>query len=303
MKRHVGFAAYPRALAIGLQWKLWLLWFVFTLIPALFVSRPLHGMLSGLMDHSVHATTWARGFNGLAMTDVIVDVARHGGSMLGPAAALGMLLTLLLSPFLTGMAVTAARALRRPGFGELMHGGLGEYWRLFRFMLWAFLLLGLAFAIGVAGQHVASHHADHAVLQSQADLGNHIATAVTIVMLVVAHSMVEAGRGQIVADPGLRSATRAFLRGIGTLLRRPLMTLGMYVGVSVIGYVLVLLLGMWRVRVVAAGWGGFVLALLVTLLIVAAMAWMRTARLAAMGAVAQATPARRRSGKPALSPA
>lgn len=300
MKRRVGFGAFPRALGIALQWKLLLLWFLVTLVPALVAARPIHGLLSSMMDHSVHAAAWAKSFNALAMTDVLVHAGRHDMPMIGTSIGLGLIITLLLSPFLTGMSVTAVRSAHHPGFGELMHGGIREYWRLFRYMLWAVGLLGIAFALGHLANKWAAHQGDLAVLESKADFYSHVATFVLIVLLVVAHSMIEAGRGQIVANADLRSATKAFFRGIGTLFKRPLATLGMYLGVSVIGYVLVLLLGMWRLRVVAAGWGGFLLALVVTVLVIVAMAWMRTARLAAFGSVAQASS---RDSSAAVAPA
>lgn len=287
MKRRVGFGAFPRALAAGLQWKLWLLWFVFTMIPALMVTRPLHGMLSGLMDHSVHAGAWAKRFDDLAMSDVAARIMHHGISMLSTLFTWNLTFMLLLAPFLTGMSVTVARSGQRPGFGELMHGGLREYWRLLRFMLWALALLLVAFGLGIVGMHIAQQHAEQAVLQSQADFEFHVADAVMIVLVVIAHSMIEAGRGQIVADANLHSATRAFLRGIATLFRRPLATLGMYLGVSVIGVAIWILLGLWRIRLTAADWGGYVLAFVVTLLLVATLAWMRTARIAAMGSIAR----------------
>ncbi|MBB6183920.1 hypothetical protein [Oleiagrimonas soli] len=290
MKRRVGFGAFPRALAAALQWKLLLLWFLFTLIPALIAARPLHAMLSNLLDHSVHASAWAQSFHGLPMTDVIVQIGRHGMPAIGAAAALGMLLTLLMSPFLIGMSVTAVRASRHAGFGELMHGGLSEYWRLFRFMLWALLLYGVAFMLGRLGFAWADHQADAAVLESQADFARHVANTAMIVLLVIAQSMIEAGRGRIVAEPGMRSATRAFFSGIALVFKRPLVTLGLYLAVTVVGFAIAFLLGLWRVHVTAVGWGGASLALLATLLTVAAMAWMRTARLAAMGSVAKATP-------------
>lgn len=290
MNRRVGFGAFPRALAAALQWKLLLLWFLFTLIPALMVARPLQAMLADLLDHSVHAAAWGQSFHGMAMTDVIINLARHGSAAVNVTMGVGLILTVLLSPLLTGMSVTAVRSAHRSGFGELMHGGLHEYWRLFRFMIWAYVLLAIAFALGGVATHQATEHAKDAILESQADLGKHLATALLVALLVIAQSMIEAGRGRIVAEPGQHSATRAFFAGIMTLFRRPLVTLGMYIGVSAIGFVLVFFLSMWRVRLVAASWGGFAVALLATLLIVIAMAWMRTARLAALAAVAQATP-------------
>jgi hypothetical protein len=289
MKRRVGFGAFPRALAAALQWKLLLLWFLFTLIPALIVARPLHGLLSMLLDHSVHAGEWARSFHGLAMTDVLVQVGRQGLPALSAAAVLGMLLTLLLAPFLVGMSVTAVRGPHRPGFGELMHGGLSEYWRLFRFMLWALALYGIAFMLGRLAAMWASHQAGQAILESQADFAAMVARTVLIVLLVIAQSMVEAGRGRIVADPAQRSATRAFFSGIALVFKRPLVTLGLYLAVTVTGFAITFLLGLWRMHQVAVGPVGFSLALLVTLLLIVSMAWMRTARVAAMGAVAKAT--------------
>lgn len=288
MKRPVGFGAFPRALGAALQWKLLLLWFLFTLIPALIVSRPLHALLGSLMDHSVHAGAWARSFHGLAMTDVIVNIGRHGMPALSAAFALGTVLAVLLAPFLVGMSVTAVRGVQKPGFGELMHGGLREYWRLFRFMLWALVLYGIVAAVSVLASKMVSSYSDKAILESDVDFWKTIAHVVVIGLLVIVQSMIEAGRGRIVAQPGQRSATRAFLAGIGTLFSRPLVTLGMYLGVTVIGLVLTLLLGMWRIHLVAVGYGGVILALVATILIVATMAWMRTARLAGMASIAEA---------------
>ncbi len=289
MKRPIGFGAFPRALGAALQWKLLLLWFLFTLIPALIVSRPLHAMLSGLMDRAVDAGQWARSFHGLAMTDVFVDIGRHGMPALGAAFGFATLLALLMSPFLTGMSVTAVRGPQKPGFGELMHGGLREYWRLFRFMLWALGLYAVVLGINVVASGMVGQYAKTAVLESSVDFRYSIVHVVFIALFVLAQAMIEAGRGRIVAQPGQRSATKAFFAGIGTLFQRPLVTLGMFLGVTVIGMLIVFLLGLWRVQLVAVGFGGALMALLVTLLIVVVMAWMRTARLAGMGAIAEAS--------------
>lgn len=289
MKRPIGFGAFPGALGAALQWKLLLLWFFFTLIPALIVSRPLHAMLSSLMDHSVHAGEWARSFQGLPMTDVFVDIGRHGMPALTAAFMFGTVLALLMAPFLVGMSVTAVRGTQRPGFGELMHGGLREYWRLFRYMLWALVLYAIVAVVGGFASKLVSGYADKAILESSVDTWQTVAHGVVIALFVIAQSMIEAGRGRIVADANQRSATRAFFAGIGTLFRRPLVTLGMYLGVTVIGMVIALLLGMWRVHLVSVGVGGVILALVATILVVVTMAWMRTARLAGMAAIAEAS--------------
>jgi hypothetical protein len=300
--RQAGIGAFFGALGAALQWRLLLLWLVVMALPTAIVALPLWKTLSGLLDHSVHATALAHTFDTLPMSDVIAQVGRHGDWLAGSNLG-AIIVTLLASPFLTGMVVTAARAPRSLMFGELMHGGLSEYWRLLRLLLWALLPFGVAFAISGAASGMADKHAAAAVLESSAASGSRIATIVTVVLLVLAHAMVESGRAQLVADPMLRSATRAFFRGVGMLFRRPLATLGMYLGVSVIGYAIVLGLGMLRIRTDAVGLFGFIAALVVAQLIVAALAWQRTARLFALGAVASATPARRRAASPALAAA
>jgi len=127
-------------------------------------------------------------------------------------------------------------------------------------------------------------------LQSSADFGTHIAITVMIVVLVLAHATVESGRAQFAADGSLRSATLAFGRGAMMLLRRPLATFGMYLGVSVLGYLVAFILGLIRIRMTAAGGFGFVLAEVVTQLIVITLAWQRTARLFALADVARSVP-------------
>lgn len=300
LKKPVGLGALFGAMGAAIQWRLWLVWILAMLLPTLIIALPLRTMLGGFLDHSVHASAWARHFDALAMGDVIVGAGRNAMGLPGASSA-ALLVTLLLSPFLTGMVVAAARLPRSATMGELVHGGVSEYWRMFRLMLWALLPFGVAFVVGSIAMKAAGNHADMAVLQSAADRGNHIAQIVMGVLLVVAHAMVESGRAQFAADPQLRSATRAFFRGAGIVFRRPLATFGLYLGVSIVGYVLVLLLGMWRIRTDAVGAVGFLLALLLSQLIVVVLAWQRTARLFALAEVARATPSGRRAGQGSLA--
>lgn len=304
IKKRVGFGALFVSMGAAVQWRLWILWIVAMALPTAIVAMPLHSMLGGLLDHSVNTAAWAKSFHALGMGDALFKLLPGGGgSALAGANAAALIVTLLLSPFLTGMVVTAARAPRHPGFGELMHGGLIEYWRLVRIMLWGILPFVVALIIGSLVSHWASTRADAAVLQSVADRGNTIAKIVMIVLLVLAHAMLESGRAQLAADPLLRSSTRAFFRGVGMLVRRPVGTLGLYLIISIVGYVLVLLVGMWRIRTDAAGVFGFLLALLLAQLIVLLLTWQRTARLFALTAVARATPPRRSVGNATLAPA
>lgn len=301
--KRAGMGAFFGALGAALQWRLLLLWLAVMALPTAIIALPLWKTLGGLLDHSVHAGAWAQQFDAMMMGDTMISIARHGAWM-GGASLGAMIVTLLLaSPFLTGMVVTAARQPRSLGFGELVHGGITEYWRMLRLLLWS--LVPFAIAVMLAGMvlGMAKKHAEAAVLQSSADNGHLVAMIVTIALVVLAHAMVESARAQFAADPLLRSATRALGRGIGMLLRRPLATLGMYLGVSIIGYVVAFALGMLRVRMDAVGLFGFIAALVVAQLIVAVLAWQRTARVFALAAVARATPSRRRGSSAALAPA
>ena len=279
-----GFGALFSAMAAAVQWRLLLLWLLLMLLPATVVAWPLFTALGGLLNHSVHAEAWARHFDPLMFGDTLFALGAHA-AWLGGAALLGLVLALLLSPFLAGMVVGSGRANRRLGFSALLLGGWIEYGRMFRVMLWSLLPYAVVLLVAGAASHWADARADQAVLQAQADAAAHVAHWVLLVVFVLMQAIVESARAAFIADTGLRSATRALGRGIMQLLRRPLKTLLFYLVVSLIGLAIAALLGIARIHVTAVG-GGFWLALLLGQLIVAALAWMRIARLFALARLA-----------------
>jgi hypothetical protein len=186
---------------------------------------------------------------------------------------------LLLSPWLAGMVVASIRAGRKLGMGELLQGGLREYGRMFRTLLWSILPLGVAIGIGMAAMHFAGERIDKAILESEAETAGRIGLVVLTVVFVFAHMTVEAGRGWFGADTGLRSAIRAWWRGTKLVLRRPLAALVVYLGTSLVAYVLAALFGIWRLNTSGASIGGFLLGLLLAQLVFLALAWGRIARL------------------------
>lgn len=290
--RRVGPGALGSAMLAAVQWRLLLLWLVFMLLPATVVALPLWRTLGGLLDHSVHAGEWARHFDMLMFGDAMMALGRHA-EWFGATALLGVLLTLLMSPFLDGMMVAGGRAGRALGFGGLLQGGWVEYGRMFRVMLWSLLPYAVVAVVAGAGAHVADRHAERAVLESQADAWAHGARWVLLVVFVLAQAVVESTRAAFIADPELRSATRALGRGLLQLLRRPLGTLLFYLVVSAVGLLVAGALGIARIHTTAAD-GGFLPALLLGQLIVLAIGWMRLARLLALAAVARAWAAGRR---------
>lgn len=297
-KRKVGWGALPGALWAALQWRVMLIWVVLMALPTAIATLPVGRALGALLDHSLQSTALAHEFNGLFMGDALALMARHNGAVIHGTQILGVVVTLLLSPFLTGVVLTAVRASRHPRLGELMHGGLRQYWRMLRLMLWSLVPYAIAVFVGMTAYDFAQTRAHAATLESVADNGFLAARIILVVLLVLAHVIMECSRACVAADEHLLSATRAFGRGMAMLARRPLVTLGLYLGTSIIGYALAGLVGILRIRVDAVGVVGLAAAIVLAQLIVIILAWQRTARIGALVMVARATSRSRAGGIP-----
>lgn len=286
MSRTVSFGALWSGMRAAVQWRLLLLWLLIMLIPATLVALPLWSMLGGLLNTSVHAPAWAQHFDDLMFSDVIFNLSDHPQWLL-TSLGIAQAVTLLLSPFLAGMIVGSGRAGRVLGFGALLQSGVVEYGRQFRLKLWSLVPYAVVLAVLLAGSHMVDKHAEQAVLESQADRAMSVLHWLLLIVFVLAQSIVESARAAFIADTSLRSATRALWRGVRQLFRRPVMTLVFYLVVTVVGLVLAAVFGMLRIQVTPIGFFGFVLALLLSQLVVLAVGWMRTARLFALANVAR----------------
>jgi len=295
VSRRVNLGAAARAPLMAMQWRLLLLWVLLLLLPTAVVSLPLWRALSGLLDHSVHAQAWAAQFSPLMFGDTMSALSDSAGWFNG-VALLGLLLTLLLSPFLNGMVIGSGRAGRVLGFSHLLQCGIVEYGRMFRLMLWSILPYAVMAALIGFVLHALDEIDRKAVLESQVDSASHIAIGVAVLLFVLAQAIVESGRAAFIADSSLRSATRAFGRGFMQLLRRPFSTLLCYLLISLIGYAIALALGVGRVQTPALGVGGLVLAVLLAQLVVLVLGWVRVARLFALAEVARSLSSSRRGG-------
>ena len=284
--RRPGFGALISAMLAALQWRLLLLWLLIMLIPATLVALPFWRVLAGLLDHSVHASDWAQHVNAMMFGDVGFALSENAG-WLGGTAILGLAVTLAMSPFLDGMIIGSGRAGRTLGFAGLLQSGLAEYGRMFRLLLWSLLPYLAVGGVAMLGSHLADDHADKAVLQSQADLWASIAHGLLLAAFVLAQCIVESARAAFIADITLRSATRAFGRGISQLLRRFFRTVFFYLLVSTVGFAAAAAAGVGRIHVTAAGPAGFLAALLLSQLMVVALGWMRIARLFALASLAR----------------
>ena len=141
---------------------------------------------------------------------------------------------------------------------------------------WVVASFGLLYGAGlIAGARLGERHGIERVF----GLG--------LALFALASASLDAGRGWIAADGRLRSAIKAWWRGLKLLLRRPLAVLGTWLATTLLGLVLALLFAWLRGMVSPAGFGGFLLALLLGFGIAASLAWGRIARLYGMKALAE----------------
>ena len=286
------FAAIGSGIVGGLQWRLMLLWILISLLPTMVVALPLWSTLDGMLGHSVHAEAWAKHFDGLMFGDVFNALGRDN-PWVGMAFVAGLMLTLAISPFLTGMAVAGGRAGRALGFGGLLQGGAAEYGRMLRLLLLTLIPYGLFGLVTKAASSFADDKTDAALLPATADMYAYGALAIALLCFVIAQAVVESARAQFVADIGLRSAFRALGRGFMQFVRRPVATVMVYLTITLVGAALVVSVAAWRGHVTAAG-SGLLVAFLIVQLGVIVIAWMRTARLLALAGIAAVSPAHRR---------
>ena len=275
------FAAVPRAARAALQWRLLLLWVGLMLIPTAILGVTVWRMLGEQLDYSVRAAEVARQIDLTVFADLM---AAHGKSIaaFNHAGVLALIATLLVSPLLSGMAATAARAPETLGFGGLLSGGLAEYPRMLRMLVWSVVPLGLAMAIGGAAMDAASEHANTVAVEADAGLAGWLATALMVVLFSIAHATLDAGRAALAIERRRTSAVKAWWSGCKLLLRRPAATLGVYLAISAAGLALASVLVVARINVPGWNLAGFIGALLLVQLTVAVIGWMRSARLFAM---------------------
>ncbi|WP_051293424.1 hypothetical protein [Pseudoduganella violaceinigra] len=273
-----------RAGRSALQWRLLLVWLAAVLLPTALLALPFWLALSSLLDQSVRAPELAHALNLAAVTDIFSEVRRNGTALQAGGLA-ALILTLLMSPFLTGVIVTAARAPQTATLRELAAGGVAEYPRMFRMLLWAIVPLGIAIALGGALMDAAEDYAGKAVLESDASPWQLAATMATALLVLLANLTLDAGRAQLAIDRRRTSAVKAWWWGVKLLLRRPGAMLGSYALLTVGGLLLAALLAVARLNVGGSNALLLLAAFALAQLIALTVAWMRTARLFALMAV------------------
>jgi hypothetical protein len=271
--RHAGRAA--------LQWRLLLVWLAATLLPTALLALPVWQALAPLLDHSVRAPELARTLDGTAFTDLFAELRRNAVALQAGALA-ALVLTLLLSPFLTGVIVTAGRAAQAPALRALAAGGIAEYPRMLRMLLWAVVPLGVALAGGAALAQLAQDHAATLAGATEAARWELAGTVASVLLLALANLTLDAGRAQLAIDRRRTSALKAWWWGVRLLLRRPGAMLGSYLLLSAAGLLLASLLALARLQVQGSNGVLLLAACVLAQLIALAVGWMRAARLLAL---------------------
>lgn len=269
------------ALRSALQWRLLLLWALLLLLPTLAATLPVWQMLGDSFDSSTQAAALARALDMTVVSD-LAQVYKRYDTAVGNGALVALVFTLLLSPLLTGMVVAAARAPARLGLGGLLGGGMLEYGRLLRMLVWSSVPLAIAFALGSAAAGPLRALGANALLETTARYAGWAGTLAIALVMLLAHASVDAGRAVLAADRRKTSALRAWGEGVVLVLRRPAATLGSYAAITAIGLVLAALVALVRVRVAPIDGPALMAALVLTQLAVMAVAWMRAARLFAL---------------------
>jgi hypothetical protein len=275
-----GFGTFFRAAGAALQWRLMLLWLIALLVPTAIATYPVSAALGPQLDNSLLAAGLATGFDTAAFTDVMMSLSDVQPALMA-AIFTGLVLTLLLGPLMTCMVSTAIRSGRKPGFAELLQGGVVEYGRQFRVLLIGGIVVILAATAGMGLMGLVGKGAAKAIVETELDTKAMWASIAAVVMFAIAMAVLDAARAQFAADSTLRSAFRAYGRGLKQLLRRPIATLGLFVLITVIGLALAALFGVWRISA-----GSVLVGFLLAQLIALSTAWMRTARLYALTEVA-----------------
>ncbi len=265
----------------ALQWRLLLVWLAAVLLPTAVLALPFWLTLSPILDHSVRAPELARALDFAAFTDIFSEIRRNATAVQAGGLT-AVVLTLLLSPLLTGVIVTAGRAHETASLRELLAGGVQEYPRMFRMLLWAVVPLGVALAVGGALTEAAHEYAGKAILASTAEAWTLSANIVAALLVLLANLTLDAGRAQLAIDRRRTSAVKAWWQGVKLLWRRPGAVLGSYAVLTAAGLLLAGLLAVARLQVQGSNTLLLLAAFVLAQLLALSVAWMRAARLLAL---------------------
>lgn len=298
-----GWGALLAGLQRGFHPQLLLAWVAMLWLPAAIAALPAALWLYLQVGHSPQAAAIAADTDATFVTRALASMQGEA-VLLAASTGFALLVAVMLSPWLSGMVVAQIRTVYRLRLGGVTRAGLGEYPRMLRMLALSLLLCAVALGVGVAAM-LALEAGIARIAPAPEDMApTRIGWLLPAMLVLFVHVTVEAGRGWLGADLALNSVLQAWKRGLALLWRKPGPILTVYFGTSLAGTALAF--GFLRLRewIDASGWLGWLLAFACTQLIVAAMAWGRSARLHGLADLATAElTARARSDAPPAPPA
>ncbi len=280
--------------------RLLLFWLCATAVPTLLVALPFAGILSKVLDFSAYADKLAQRLD-LDALSALVRAYQQNEVAIQSNITLAWICTLLFAPLLTAMASAIFNASEKLPWRTLLVKALMDYGRWFWLHLSAFIvyLLGFGMAIIVAlsaeiraGEYVDANSFANVQIFSR---------ALALLIALMTHFFVEIVRAEYMLDSSLRFPPGAVVRALarGQFLRR----VAGYLVVCSMGIGIALLLVLLRQLMSGASWPAMLCTFVFAQCSVAALAWMRTARLFVLTAlvehraVAQSTIAMNSPGK------
>ena len=282
-----GWGALLAGLQRGFHPQLLLAWVIMLWLPAAIAALPAALWLYLEFGHSPMAAAMAADADATFIASAL-DGMQGEAVLLAASAVFALVVAVLLSPWLSGMIVAQIRTVYRLRVGGVVRAGLGEYSRMLRMLVFSALLVAIAAALGIAAM-VGIESLVTRFSASPEDLApSRIGWLLPIALVLFVHVTIEAGRGWLGADLALNSVIEAWRRGLALLWKQPGATLTVYLGTSLVGIGFALAFLRLRAFVDAGGWTGWLLAFACTQLVVASMAWGRSARLHGLADLATA---------------
>ena len=278
-----------REMRRALDVRLLLFWLGASMVPTLLVALPFAGILSEALDFSAYADVLAQRLD-LDGLSALGKAYQRSEVAIQTNVTLAWLCTLLLAPVLTAIAAAIFTASEKLATRTLIANALMDYGRWFWLQLSAFVLyllgFGIAVVVAVSAEIRVEEYVDaHAFANMQT-----LSRLLALLIALMTHFSAEIARAEYVLDARLRFPPSAFLRALarGQILRR----IAGYLLVCGIGIGALLILLMLRQYMSGASLVAMLCTLILAQCSVAALAWMRSARIFVLSAIAQQTPLR-----------
>lgn len=268
------------------HWRVIVIAWLAGLVAATLAAWPVFGLFNRALGANPDAARIVTGQNIAPVVESVLtlgDGARTQGiAAIGQGMSMALAVALLLTPWLGGMLVASLREGRALRFGELWLGGWREYGRQWRLLLVALIPWGVVGVVAFIGAIWMRHGQDTRILESISKERTMMLMGFVGVAALLAWSSIEAARAAFAADPTLRSAMRAWLRGLRLLLKRPVAVVLLVIVTTLVGAGLAMLLQQPALRMPSAS---SALLWWLAQLAVLALWWSRIVRLSALAAI------------------